>query len=512
MAFSYKRAITIDHTKVVGNTLGTAITIPRTGWTATADSTYTTYVPAGAINGDGESDFWNSDANYPHYLAVDMQAVQRFNKVVIDASNSVNRYFTTWQIYVSDDGINWGSAIKAGTNGAPGTFTVTLDSYVEKRYIKLVGTAGSDAYMAVRGLRVVYDLEDTDHRNFTLLFSGTYAYLATEANGGKVKNASGYDIIFTSDAEGAVKLDHEIDYYDPATGKIDVWIRIPRLSSSADTVIYLWYGDSGVSTSQENKAGLWAGYTGVWHFGDGATLSVADSTATLSCTNHGVTSVAGAVGSGGGADFDAASNQYIDCGVPANLDYQAAFAVMAWVKLDTQTQYQRLLSNLQSPTYNGYEVYFGYSGGGSDIVPQLGNGGGVGSVHSGNAVGTGTWKRVHVIFNCATFNRAFDRCIDTTYDGGHSYDGGPGLRVGQSSSNLNIGRFSGAAGYYLNGAVDELRIFVGPFGPTILGGWAPTAHANESSPSTFYAVGDDSLGEGPTRADWFLFFLRYLQG
>src|SRR5258708_1915975 len=58
----------------------------------------------------------------------------------------------------------------------------------------------------------------SDQTDFPVLVSGTYSYLGTVANGGKVQNANGYDIIFTIGPDGANKLDHEIESYDPATG------------------------------------------------------------------------------------------------------------------------------------------------------------------------------------------------------------------------------------------------------------------------------------------------------
>src|SRR5258708_6228661 len=62
------------------------------------------------------------------------------------------------------------------------------------------------------------NVPNTDQTDFPVLISGVYSYLATVGNGGLVQSPSGYDIIFSSDPEGATKLDHEIDGYDPVTG------------------------------------------------------------------------------------------------------------------------------------------------------------------------------------------------------------------------------------------------------------------------------------------------------
>jgi hypothetical protein len=43
---------------------------------------------------------------------------------------------------------------------------------------------------------------NTDQNNFPVLISGTYPFLATVANGGKVQSPSGYDIVFSIDCVG----------------------------------------------------------------------------------------------------------------------------------------------------------------------------------------------------------------------------------------------------------------------------------------------------------------------
>ncbi len=90
-------------------------------------------------------------------------------------------------------------------------------------------------------------IPNTDLNNFPFLISGTFPYLANAANGGKVQNASGYDIIFTPDAGGTNKLDHEIESYNPATGQFTAWVRIPVLSHTQDTILYLAYRNASVS-------------------------------------------------------------------------------------------------------------------------------------------------------------------------------------------------------------------------------------------------------------------------
>ena len=66
------------------------------------------------------------------------------------------------------------------------------------------------------------------------------------ANGGLVESASGYDIVFSTDAGGAARLKFERVFYDPVTGTVEFHVKIPSLSSSVDTTIYVCYGDAAL--------------------------------------------------------------------------------------------------------------------------------------------------------------------------------------------------------------------------------------------------------------------------
>ncbi|MGD0629422.1 MAG: choice-of-anchor D domain-containing protein [Terracidiphilus sp.] len=91
--------------------------------------------------------------------------------------------------------------------------------------------------------------------NFPALISGTFADLATVANGGRISNtctqavgnnstAVPCDLIFTSDAAGTQLLSWEFESWTPATGAVNIWVNVPTLANG--TVIYAWYGQSGV--------------------------------------------------------------------------------------------------------------------------------------------------------------------------------------------------------------------------------------------------------------------------
>ena len=129
---------------------------------------------------------------------------------------------------------------------------------------------------------------------------------------------SGYDITFRA-ADDKTKLDHEIESYDGTTGALVAWVRIPTLSYTANTAIYMHYGDSNISGSQENKTGVWdSSYKGVWHLKENPTTTCSGSNNACDSTsnaNHGT--ALGAMTSGdqvsgkisGSLDFDGSNDQ-----------------------------------------------------------------------------------------------------------------------------------------------------------------------------------------------------------
>ncbi len=152
-----------------------------------------------------------------------------------------------------------------------------------------------------------------------MLFNSIDPDLRHTSNGGDVTDLEGDDIIFRGEdvatcapAAPPCTLDHEIEKYDNATGELVAWVRIPSLntndvSNTSDTVIYIYYGNSTVTTPNENPTGVWdANYKGVWHLDEGDSTAAdfyQDSTTnnehgTLTDANGNSTAAAGQIGGG----------------------------------------------------------------------------------------------------------------------------------------------------------------------------------------------------------------------
>ena len=121
--------------------------------------------------------------------------------------------------------------------------------------------------VTVDSAQVTADLTD-----FPVLVSVTDTDLAAAAR------ADGFDIVFTDDDE-TTKLAHEIERYNPATGELVAWVKVPNLTGSTDKVLYMYYGYA-TSADQQNADAVWdADFVSVHHLkespasGSGGTVS-----------------------------------------------------------------------------------------------------------------------------------------------------------------------------------------------------------------------------------------------
>jgi hypothetical protein len=123
-----------------------------------------------------------------------------------------------------------------------------------------------------------------DSTNFPVLVSITaQTWLKTVANGGNIQNTATVnsitvptDLVFASDQVLSSLLSWEVEFYDAVAGTIIAWVKVATVSSSTDTVFYVGYGDSGVTTFQGGALGAaWdSHYIAIYHFGNGTTLNV----------------------------------------------------------------------------------------------------------------------------------------------------------------------------------------------------------------------------------------------
>jgi YD repeat-containing protein len=324
---------------------------------------------------------------------------------------------------------------------------------------------------------------NSDQADFPVLVSGTFAYLATIANGGKVQNVNGYDIIFTSDAAGQTRLDHEIDTYDPVTGTVSFWVRIPTLSHTTDTAIYMWYGNGSVTTSQENKSGVWGnGYASVYHFGTSTTLKLTDSGSANYALSGNAAAGSGSIG--GGASFSGGTS-LTHSSVTSYPLGSSPVTLETWFKSPNPVSGDLLGYGANSS--NGDRFGIGMDSGGLWVEGQ--------NVGVGNAwTSDGNWHHVVGIYGGGQFNSPTTK----VYLDGALFAAGSGgsISLGMVSNELKLGGIPTVTFCCTyNGSLDEVRVSSG----TRSADWIATEYNNQSSPSTFsVACSEATPGTEPT--------------
>jgi hypothetical protein len=117
--------------------------------------------------------------------------------------------------------------------------------------------------ITVAGSRVV----GGPHTDFPVLLAVVDAELRLSPLGG-VRGAQGCDITFR-DSDGVTPLAYEIRSYDPASGMLAAYVRLPSIQNGVDTQFYLYYGDPEVACRQTRHGDVWdAGYRGVFHLAE----------------------------------------------------------------------------------------------------------------------------------------------------------------------------------------------------------------------------------------------------
>jgi hypothetical protein len=290
--------------------------------------------------------------------------------------------------------------------------------------------------------------------------------MASVANGGYAKSASGYDIIFTSDNGCATKLNWETEYWD-ATGKVSYWVKIPNLSHTADNSLYVCVGNSAITTDQSNRTATWASqFAGVWHFAaNGSNANLTDSTsngnnwvvgAGAETTGAGV--IAGAAVFNGATWSSIADNPTFD---------QQAFSLEIWFNFAVTT------GGYLDPLGKGQQWYLIVQANDQDI------GMGIGSNYyaaDDYHLTAGQWH--HFVW---------------TYDGSNvlnAYVDGS-LVNSRGAGQLSVAFYPVIMGYnsscncqYINASADEMRFYNTALGANVVS----AEYQNQSNPNVFYSL------------------------
>ncbi len=287
----------------------------------------------------------------------------------------------------------------------------------------------------------------------------------------------GDDIAFVLDSDNT-QLNHEIELFNDITGELICWVNIISLSSTVDTMIWMYYGNP-ICSSQQNPEDVWdSDYVGVWHFTEESGI-VHDSTnnnVDVSPTGDLTYLQTGQVGNSlrfGGSD------DYLSCSDMNALDLTQQFSVSLWFKPYIISS-GVILTKGKQVLYGNQNYQVGTGSAGTKMRVHIGSTSVDSDVHGMNI---NTWYYLSYTFNDSTNDVIF-------YKDGAVFDTAT-LSIPMTTNNdvFMIGGGESNGNDWSKAFFDELRL-----SKTIRSqGWINTSYIMMSSPITFISVGIEEI-------------------
>ncbi|MFA5103173.1 MAG: DUF2341 domain-containing protein, partial [Candidatus Thermoplasmatota archaeon] len=335
-----------------------------------------------------------------------------------------------------------------------------------------------------------------DHTKVAADLSNYPLLIQLEADGDLAAHAQGDgdDIVFTDYSTYGVRLDHEIEVFDSADGRLVAWVNVPFVSSSEDTFLFLYYGNLSCG-SQQNPQLVWdSDYVAVWHLSEDPGVAgaggVKDSTV---YENHGsalggMTSADRVEGvSGFGFDFDG-SNDVVRVDdsntLGHSLDFTSGpFTVEAWFNTPSTIDQGTLVGKRDGTALDQYQFF---------LQPEL-------QFRANGEYGAGTdsisaniWYYSAVVVNSSNWPEIYrNSALQIWSDkiGTRPYD------FVHRDVNVSIGaRWEGypTTGFRFTGVIDEVRISKSMRNQS----WLSTCYNNYVNPAGFFSMGFEQSGNG----------------
>ncbi|MEM9327178.1 MAG: DUF2341 domain-containing protein [Bacteroidota bacterium] len=342
--------------------------------------------------------------------------------------------------------------------------------------------------------------------DFPVIITISSDVLRSQINGGNVNFDNGFDLHFT--LEDGTDLSYEREAYDQVNGTLRAWVKIPSLSATEDTPLYLYYGNCG-SLVDPSTTDVWSsGFRSVHHMDGASGDDVSDASGnSFDLTETGSpTAALGVIGNA--RSFSPSSSQRFM--FPENMaliNSERIVSMSMWINADNLGTTAGLIGIAQG------------SGGGvtasSRAAVELGGSGRVlilGRTQDGGAIETfqedGQYLDAdiwHYVFATIDFENddmtlyldGLDRAISHT----NSPFGWSGTTTDNTNSrNGAVGAQDNGFSDYFDGIMDEVRVM--NVGRTAA--WVQTEYFNQLSPETFVTIGDpetETVWTGGT-TDW----------
>jgi uncharacterized repeat protein (TIGR01451 family) len=331
---------------------------------------------------------------------------------------------------------------------------------------------------------------NTDQLSFPVLIS-----LSSDSGLSAHALSSGNDILFTS-GDGVTRIPYERESY--SNGTLVAWVQVPTVSHTADTVIYMYYGNSG-ATDQQQATNVWgSNFKNVWHLTETSGATLHDSTSTgNTATNQGVAALgaAGQMGRGVTLNTNVSGTGYLS--TTMNYSNPNPYTVSIWFKTTNSAGHKIFgLETLQTGTTSAnYDRMF-YVNASGKLVGGMYDSSGSGTrvtLTSSATVTNNIWHYVALTFTNTTLTCYLDGTSlgTATVTTPQTYTAGY-WRMGSYQLGGSPGSWPSSTNGYLVGSIDEARYSASARSAD----WIATEYNNQNSPSTFYSLGVETVNVG----------------
>ncbi|MDC0584753.1 DUF2341 domain-containing protein [Bacteroidales bacterium] len=314
-------------------------------------------------------------------------------------------------------------------------------------------------------------ISGTDHlTDFPVLLQIIDSNMRHVNKGGYVENIHGYDINITA-SDGVTPLEFEIEKYVSDSGIFIGWVKVPVLSTTVHTKLYVYYGNGAVAVNPSDTATWTTDYRAVWHLAD-------TSNAASDYTFHGKVGgdafpTTGFIGDG--YFFDGVGDTIkINASAPYTIDGNSPFTVSCWVNVDSVSginQHHTIWGIRNSPLGSGtlsfnigkWTTQDNYINFPTHDTAQFYN------HYSNSEIPPGEWSHIACIYDGSDISIYINGDLDVK----QPYTPPGDYTIEPEEDISRYGSFGGG--------IDELRII----NSQKTAGWIKTEYANQLNPNSF---------------------------
>jgi hypothetical protein len=296
-------------------------------------------------------------------------------------------------------------------------------------------------------------------------------------------NADGSDIRCSADAAGATQYPVEIANItvstNTANARLEMYVNVTSVSSSTDTVFYLWYGNDNanmpLATDTYGSQAVWTNHLGVWHM-DAASGNEPDSTVNAyTAVNTGSTVVSTGLYGGNARAFSGAGQYFTITGLLGS----PATVTLLGICYNTSTTTDGEIITVGNCAGARSTYLYGSYG----FYQQVG--GGFVNCAAGTPPIANVWEQY--TFSCSPAVSHEISYANTTVTGNPIASATAILYTGQGANTI-IGKHGTTATTYFTGNMEEVRA-LSVYTPQA---WVTTTYNNLLSANTFAATSNTS--------------------